>query len=290
MIGSVVRSLAALLAIVWLTANIRPVPPGNQALILRFGAVVRVQRAGLVLAWPPPLERVLLLPDGERRMVLDGGAQQFLTADGGVVGMRALLDWRVSDPDVFAPEQAQVAPVFEKLFLAAAVSLAAGRRVNELLSGAPPAGDCAAPIEGGLAELAASGAGLGVAVQSCTITASLPAASDKILARTQAAAQAASQSVVAARAEAAVLLQQADAVQAKIFADARAEAAERIGFARSVTATVTALETRINPATRPALLADLYRERIAAVLRRAGSVSTVDAKSVSKLILPGAGP
>jgi hypothetical protein len=37
-----------------------------------------------------------------------------------------------------------------------------------------------------------------------------------------------------------------------------------------------------------AMLEQLYHERIGAILNRAGSISTVDAKSVSKLILPGA--
>jgi hypothetical protein len=53
---------------------------------------------------------------------------------------------------------------------------------------------------------------------------------------------------------------------------------------------VTALESGMDKATRPALLDRLYRDRIAAILQQAGSLSTVDPKSVSRVILPGAGP
>jgi hypothetical protein len=46
----------------------------------------------------------------------------------------------------------------------------------------------------------------------------------------------------------------------------------------------------MEPSTRPALLDQLYRDKIAAVLHQAGGVATVDAKSVSRVILSGAGP
>jgi hypothetical protein len=80
-------------------------------------------------------------------------------------------------------------------------------------------------------------------------------------------------------------LQQADRDRDRIFAGAHAEASERIEHARTSTATISALEEE-KPASRPASLGELYRTRIAAILHQAGSVSTVDAKSVSRVILP----
>ena len=42
----VLRIFTILLALGWATGNIRQVPPGTQAVILRFGRVVRVQQSG----------------------------------------------------------------------------------------------------------------------------------------------------------------------------------------------------------------------------------------------------
>ena len=47
-----------------------------------------------------------------------------------------------------------------------------------------------------------------------------------------------------------------------------------------------ALEQRVDPATRPSLLDRAYRERIAKVLRAAGSVTAVDGHG--RVIPPGA--
>ena len=65
-------------------------------------------------------------------------------------------------------------------------------------------------------------------------------------------------------------------------------AAERLAGARASTAVIASLEVRMDAAGRPSLLDQVYRDRIGPILAQAGSVSTVDAKSVSRLILPGA--
>jgi membrane protease subunit HflK len=57
--------------------------------------------------------------------------------------------------------------------------------------------------------------------------------------------------------------------------------------ARTATAAISALEAGMNQAGRPAILDQLYRDRIAAVLQQAGGISAVDAKSVGHLILSG---
>ena len=67
---------------------------------------------------------------------------------------------------------------------------------------------------------------------------------------------------------------------------ARAAAEERIGDARAKTAPVAALARQADPAARPSLLDQAYRERVAAVLRAVGSVTAVDARG-GRVILPG---
>lgn len=50
----------------WATSGIRRIPADSRAVVVRFGAFVRTQDAGLLLAWPPPFETVSLIPGGAR--------------------------------------------------------------------------------------------------------------------------------------------------------------------------------------------------------------------------------
>ena len=51
-----------LLALLWLTTNVREIAADSQAVVFRFGRIVRSQQAGLLVAWPRPIETVRLLP------------------------------------------------------------------------------------------------------------------------------------------------------------------------------------------------------------------------------------
>ncbi|PMS33857.1 regulator of protease activity HflC (stomatin/prohibitin superfamily) [Trinickia symbiotica] len=55
-------ALAALAALAWGTSNVRRIPADSRAVVTRFGAFVRTQDAGLVIAWPRPFESVALVP------------------------------------------------------------------------------------------------------------------------------------------------------------------------------------------------------------------------------------
>ena len=116
---AIFRVFTIILAAGWATANIRQVPPGTQAITLRFGRVVSVQQSGLVIAWPRPIETVIKLPSPERQMVLKitagtarvagivdditlpGDVPQdaglYLTGDGGAVLLDAAITWRIAD-------------------------------------------------------------------------------------------------------------------------------------------------------------------------------------------------
>jgi regulator of protease activity HflC (stomatin/prohibitin superfamily) len=59
-------AIALLAAGAWATANIRRIPADSQAVVMRFGAFVRTQNAGLLLEWPRPFETVLLIPGSAR--------------------------------------------------------------------------------------------------------------------------------------------------------------------------------------------------------------------------------
>ena len=60
----------AVIAAGWVVSNVRQVPPDSRAVVLRFGSPVREQGAGLLIAWPKPVEEVVLLPSVDRQIEL----------------------------------------------------------------------------------------------------------------------------------------------------------------------------------------------------------------------------
>jgi regulator of protease activity HflC (stomatin/prohibitin superfamily) len=320
----VLRLATILLALVWLAGNIHPVPPGVQALVLRFGRIVRVQQAGLVLALPRPVENVVLLPSGERQMdqkitaatarqagVMDSitslsdipaDAGVYITGDGGVVLLDATLTWRISDPAAYYVMQAHVAPALRRLFMQASVTIAARHDLDDFLAARPerandPAaqaaraairGEFVTRINAGLHALDQSGEGLGVEAMRADISATLPPGARSAFDAVLEASQHAEQELAAARTDAATQKLSANRERDRILTGAHAAATERVEAARTATASITALEAGMTPAGRPAILDQLYRDRIAAVLQQAGGLSAVDPKSVSHLILSGA--
>jgi regulator of protease activity HflC (stomatin/prohibitin superfamily) len=323
---SVLRVFTAVLAIFWATAHIRPVPPGTQAVILRFGRVAGVQQSGLVVAWPGPLENVVKLPSGERQNVLKIAARTarvsgivddvtapdevpedaglFLTGDGGVVLLDASITWRISDASAYYLAQDHAAPALRRVFLDAAVQVTAARQLDDFMAVRPeraadPAaqaarnavrGELVEAMNRALAGLAADGASLGVEVTRADVTALLPPSAKGSFDAVLDATQRAEQGMATARTEAARTLQQADRERDSVLTNARASAEERLGAARATTAAITALEAKETPGNRQGLLAQLYRDRIGTILGQAGSSTAVDTRAVGHVIIPGGQP
>ena len=322
----VLYGASLLLALGWLATNIRQVPADQQAVTLRFGRVVGVQPAGLALAWPRPIERVVLLPGPDRQIALpiprvapgpgledsytqamgaDRGASAgaFLTGDGGVVLLDATLYYQVADAAAFLLAEPRVAPALRRLFLAAAVATAAAHALDDfLVSGSDEEGaslearrmalrgELLGEISRRLASLAASGASLGVAVARVDLQAALPPQAKIAYDSVLEAAQQADQSIASARTDATRAAQEADRERDRVLAAAHATAAEQVTEARARTATIEALEVRATAEARPGLLDQVYRERITAIMAKVGRVTAVDARGGSRLILPGAVP
>ena len=319
----VLRVFTVVLALGWAPANIRQVPPGSQAVIMRFGRVVRVQPSGLVLALPRPFEHVVLLPGPERQLSqkiaaastgIPGNAAQtaagsvppdaglFLTADGNLVLLDAGVTWRIKDAASYIVAQDHVPAALRRIFLDAATQVAAARPLDDFLAARPeraadPAaqearnavrGDLATTMNRTLQALTLAGAPLGVEVTRVDITALLPPSAKTSFDAVLDATQRAEQGLAAARTDAARMRQQAARDADNVLASAHASARERIGNASAAVAGIAALEARMDPKTRPALLDQLYLDRIGPILGQAASVNTVDAKAVSHLILPGA--
>jgi regulator of protease activity HflC (stomatin/prohibitin superfamily) len=162
--------LLGLLAIAWCVSNIREVPPDSQAVVLRFGSVVRQQGAGLLIALPRPIEEVVLLPAPARQIefrikpfdvnesfegdtVQAGGnyasfdlssdprnnAGFLLTGDSNVVHLQATLFYQITDPVAFLISEPHIAPALARLFIASAVSVSSGRDLDSILVARPEA-------------------------------------------------------------------------------------------------------------------------------------------------------
>jgi len=103
----IVYVVTLLLGVLWLGSNCRVISSDTQAVVTEYGRVVRTQKAGLLLAWPRPIEAVRLLPGPDRQLsrsvaalppvagiasstgvngnTVPAGATPYLTGDGKVV-------------------------------------------------------------------------------------------------------------------------------------------------------------------------------------------------------------
>ena len=55
-------------AVAWSVSNFRQVPSDSRAVVFRFGNLVKQQDAGLLIAFPPPIEQVVILPAADRQI------------------------------------------------------------------------------------------------------------------------------------------------------------------------------------------------------------------------------
>jgi regulator of protease activity HflC (stomatin/prohibitin superfamily) len=315
-----------LAAIGWMTSNIRQIPPESRAVVLRFSALNRVQNAGLMLAWPQPFEQVLLVPDAaqviERRVegllrapgadiiASDTGLQSdamagsgyLLTADASVVHLDVRVFYRVTDPVAYVLQGPHVIPTLDRLATRSAVMICASRDLDSILVARPELvaadngvaerrerlrADLLASINDSLRAVATQSLGLGIEVERVDVQSSLPGAAVAAFDGVLTASQQAEQALASARNDAAKQNQAAAQVADMTIQIAQAQATERVGKARTDTATISGLASTQGSNGDPGLLQRLYRDRITTILSQAGSVVTVDPHDDSRLILQG---
>jgi regulator of protease activity HflC (stomatin/prohibitin superfamily) len=325
-----------LLAIGWAIGDLRQVPPDSRAVVLRFGQIDRVRDAGLVLAWPNPIEQITLVPAYDRQVPLKvavppnsgpssetdyqirqpddvvtlrpqkdaWNGQYFLTGDGSVVQFDATLYYHVTDPGNYVLSRDHVEPALQRLYRASAAMIASSHDLDDFLVARPedPAhpvnadiatrrqalrGELVTTINDRLAALRQAGSDLGVEISRIDIVALLPplakAAFDDVLT----ASQIADQTVAAARTDAAHITQEAQRAYDRSRSEAAAAAEEQVRLASAETADVSLLHAQITPANRDSLLGQYYRDRIGAILRKIGHVTTVDMRGGQPLIIQG---
>ena len=102
------------------------------------------------------------------------------------------------------------------------------------------------------------------------------------------ASQQADKAVANARTDAEKLTQAANEQADRSLQVAHAQASERLAKASADTATVLSLAKAQQQGTDPQMLLRIYRERLPKILGQAGSVTTVNPKDDSRLIIQGA--
>jgi regulator of protease activity HflC (stomatin/prohibitin superfamily) len=170
-----------LLTVGWAVGDLRQVPADSQAVVLRFGQIERVRGSGLVLAWPAPIEQIVLVPAYDRQVPLKVEAppnsgpssetdyqihqpddvvtirqqkdawngQYFLTGDGSVVQYDATLYYRVTDPSAYVLSREHVDPALQRLYRASAAMIASGHDLDDFLVARPE--DAAHPVSADVA-------------------------------------------------------------------------------------------------------------------------------------------
>lgn len=323
-------AVTVLAALAWAFSNVRQIDPQNRAVVLHFGALDRIQNAGLLLAWPRPFEQVILLPAADRvieRRVENllrsdpalqadrqasfatpisdalAGSGYLLTGDAGVVQLDVRVFYKVTEPYAFVLQGEHVLPALERLVTRSAVALTAARDLDTILVARPELisadnqaaerrerlrGDLVQGINQRLAELSTTGQGLGIEVVRVDVQSSLPAPAVSAFNAVLTASQQADKTVANARTEAEKLTQAANEQADRALQVAHAQASERLAKASADTATVLSLAQAQQQGTDPGMLLRIYRERMPTILRQAGSVTTVNPKDDSRLIIQGA--
>lgn len=151
-------------AVAWGFSNVRQIDPQNRALVLRMGALDRIQNAGLLWAWPKPFEQVVIVPAADRvsesrienllrsdvalqadrkasfaTPVSDAlaGSGYLLTGDAGVVQLDVRVFYNVTEPYAFVLQGEHVLPALDRLVTRSAVALSAARDLDTILVARP---------------------------------------------------------------------------------------------------------------------------------------------------------
>jgi regulator of protease activity HflC (stomatin/prohibitin superfamily) len=315
-----------LAAVGWSLSGIREVPPESQALVYRFGVIARQQGAGLLVAWPRPIEQVVILPTADRQIefqinhftsdatpdadLYSADAREnvafLLTGDASVVHLESTLFYRIIDPTAYVLAKEHVAPALGRLFVASAVSVCAARDLDTILVARPElavgsnaaarAGrehlrvDLMNAINRRLNELSNAGAGLGIVVSRVDLAASVPLGAKEAFDHVLVASQLAERDIAEAHTLAARTALDANRDFDRILANAVAKGAEQVTEAKTRTAEIDALARGSPGFSASMLMSRIYFDRVGALLAKAARVDTVDQNGGVHLILPGPVP
>jgi regulator of protease activity HflC (stomatin/prohibitin superfamily) len=311
------------LAARWLTSNVQQIDPSRRAIVTRFGALNRVHDAGLLWAWPRPFEQVALIPAAES--VIEHHVQTLLRSkeaqqadlspsddddaeplDDALAGSGFLLTGDTGlvqlDVRVFFKVAAPFEPALERLVNRAAVKVAAARDLDTILVARPEftdqqtaiaeqrerlRSDLLKEVNSRLVALAQERTGLGIELTRIDVQSKVPGLTVSAFNSVLTATQMAEKNFAEAHNDAAWIVQNATQAADRTLQVAEAQASERLAKAQADTAAVLQLSQTMRGAVDPGLALRVYRERMASVLAKAGSVTMIDPNDDSRLIIPG---
>jgi regulator of protease activity HflC (stomatin/prohibitin superfamily) len=319
--------VVVLAAIGWSLSNFRQVPPESRALVYRFGQLVRQQGSGLLMAWPQPIERLVILPSEDRQlefridqfepdsalgsdfMISDYARENnafLLTGDSSVVHLQASLLYQITDPAAYILAAEHVGPALQRIFVASAVAVCASRDIDTILVARPELeaaanaasrasreqlrADLMNAMNRRLDDLTAQGASLGIQVSRVDLAAAIPSGAKSAFDYVLIATQQADRDIAEARTGAAMTALRANQDRDRTLTDADARAEEKVTEAKTRTAAVAALAKGSPGLSGEMLESRVYYDRIGALLARAARVDTVDSSGGISLMLPGPVP
>ena len=231
------------------------------------------------------------------------GSGYLLTGDAGVVQLDVRVFYKVIDPYEYVLQDEHVIPALDRIVTRSAVAVCAARDLDTILVARPELvnagerdaelrerlrGDLLQHINGSLAGLKAASIGVGIEVVRVDVQSSLPRDTLSAFNAVLTATQQADQAVADARTDAARVVQAATQTADRSVQIAHAQASERLAQAQADTSSVMQLSQSIRERVEPGLLMRVYRERVPAILSKAGSIITVNPKDDAHLIIQGA--
>jgi regulator of protease activity HflC (stomatin/prohibitin superfamily) len=230
------------------------------------------------------------------------GSGFLLTGDTGLVQLDARVFFKVVAPFEYFVQSATLPAALERLVSGAAVKVAAARDLDMILVARPEFTDQQAAIaeqrerlrsellsevNARLVSLALARTGLGIELTRIDVQSKVPSLTVSAFNSVLTATQMAEKNLAEAHNDAAWSVQNATQAADRTLQVAQAQASERLAKAQADTAAVLQLSQTMRGAVDPGLGLRVYRERIAAVLAKAGSVTIIDPKDHSRLIIPG---
>jgi regulator of protease activity HflC (stomatin/prohibitin superfamily) len=311
----------ALLVLTWLASGFVTVEPGNRAVIMRFGEVVQIGDPGLVWVWPRPIDTVIIVPGPERQLTqdvfaldqappqadalpsLDSDLDQrknsyALTGDGGVVQIKGVVIYQVTDAALYLLAQERLAPALERTFCASAIAAIATRHLDGVVVVNAATATLATAMNANQREALRGDIRLamnrrlqvlelGITVSRIDLSNQLPQRARSAFEQVIAAENEAARIVASAQTDAENYRQQGLRDQVEKIQSAEAKAKELVSTARVTTAGIVALNAERSPQQRALLLTRLYRDRLEGILRKTGIlVSLVDGREPIRLFLP----
>jgi regulator of protease activity HflC (stomatin/prohibitin superfamily) len=325
-------ALVAALAGMWLVRGIQRVPPENRAVVMRFGQVVRTAGPGLLLTWPSPIDSVVLLPSQgrqvqfapealESRSTLDeriagtpgqgfiasDNAREntwfFLTGDGAVVHLRAMLFYQIDDPVAYITAGDHIEPMLRRALIAAAVQLCARRSLDGILVARPEAAGAAhlvaqrerfaselvQAVNQRLSQASGQSSSIGIQVARIDVVPSIPGGAKESFDTVLTVEQQAERSLADARTTAETRRQIAEQGRQTLIDEAHARSEELVRTAQARSALVLSLG-RDPSLDRRTIVEQTYRDRIKSLFDIAGKIETVPVTSQAHTFIFGSSP